>query len=121
MCKYLQIPKICCNFVPDFMTVQPTYFEARRTEAALCRDFPVDALFIDGLHAMQLHFQNMGRGYQIPVLKVMNTAHQLIAHMLMHPDRVEQKTYDLMAYKLQNHDMLLMNHGDGDLRVYRAQ
>lgn len=103
------------------MTVQPTYFEARRTEAALCRDFPVDALFIDGLHAMQLHFQNMGRGYQIPVLKVMNTAHQLIAHMLMHPDRVEQKTYDLMAYKLQNHDMLLMNHGDGDLRVYRAQ
>ena len=57
---------------------------------------------------MQLHFQNTGRGYYIPVLKVMNTAHQLIAHMLMHPDRVEQKTYDLMAYKLQNHDMQLM-------------
>lgn len=83
---------------------QPTYFEARKTETALCRDFPADALFIDGLHALQLHLHNMGSCYHIPVLKVMNTAHQLIAHMLMHPDRVEQQTYDIMAYKLMNQD-----------------
>ena len=50
---------------------------------------------------------NTGNNCCIPVLKVMNTAHQLIAHMLMHTDRVEQTTYDVMAYNLLNRDWQL--------------
>ena len=105
--KNLQMSKKSSNFAVDFMLTRATYFEARRTEAALCHDFPADALFISGLHALQQHMGNMGNCFYIPVLKVMNTAHQLIAHMLMHPDRVDQPTYDVMALDLMNQDRQL--------------
>ncbi len=53
-----------------------TYYRDRRSEEELCLDFPADKIFIDGLHAMQAHFDHNGVYIDIPVVRVMNTADQ---------------------------------------------
>ena len=73
------------------------YYRDRSSEYELCRDFPGDELFIDGLNAMQMHFYNNGVNLEIPVVRVMNTAHFLAAYMLATPCAEDQVEYDALA------------------------
>ena len=57
------------------------YYHDRLTESDLCYDFPGDEIFIDGLHAMQLHLWSNNVQVDIPVVRVMNAAHFLAAYM----------------------------------------
>lgn len=61
------------------------------------RDFPADEVLIDGLHAMQMHFEQTGVGISIPVVRVMNTAHLLAAYMFATTCSGDQMEYDCMA------------------------
>lgn len=69
----------------------------RLREADLISDFPGDELFIDGLHTMQNHFWNNGVNLEIPVVRVMNTAHFLAAYMFSTPCSGDQLEYDALA------------------------
>jgi len=73
------------------------YYRDRRSEHELCCDFPGDELFINGLHAMQVHFYNNGTNIEIPVLRVMNTAHYLAAYMFSTTCSGDQLEYDALA------------------------
>ena len=70
-------------------------YQDRRNKAALCYDFPADRVMIEGLERMQQHFLNRGSGIEIPVVRVMNTAHFLATYMLNTPC-AEQGDYDRM-------------------------
>lgn len=73
------------------------YYRNRWSERELVRDFPVDEVFIDGLHAMQTHFINNGVSVQIPVVQVMNTAHFMAAYMFSTTCSGDQMEYDCIA------------------------
>lgn len=70
-------------------------YQDRRNKAALCYDFPADRVLIEGLERMQQHFLNRGSSIEIPVVRVMNTAHFLATCMLNTPF-AEQGDYDRM-------------------------
>lgn len=74
-----------------------TYYRDRWSENDLCNDFPGDEIFIDGLHAMQTHMWNNGVNIDIPVVRVMNTAHFLAAYMFATTCSGDQTEYDAMA------------------------
>ncbi len=74
------------------------YYRDRCSESELCYDFPVDDIFIDGLHAMQMHFWSNNRNIDIPVVRVMNAAHFIAAYMLQTSCSGDQWEYDTMAY-----------------------
>lgn len=73
------------------------YYTDRRTERDLCCDFPGDELLISGLHAMQVHFYNNGTNIEIPIVRVMNTAHFLAAYMFATTCSGDQPEYDVLA------------------------
>ncbi len=74
------------------------YYRDRCSESELCYDFPGDDIFIDGLHAMQMHFWSNNRNIDIPVVRVMNAAHFIAAYMLQTSCSGDQWEYDTMAY-----------------------
>ena len=73
------------------------YYRDRSSEYELCNDFPLDRMFIEGLHAMQAHMWNNGVNLDIPVVRVMNTAHFLAAYMFATTCSGDQLEYDAMA------------------------
>jgi len=78
-------------------TLHSTYYRDRQSEYDLCHDFPGDEILIDGLHAMQSHMWNNGVNIDIPVVRVMNTAHFLAAYMFATTCSGDQLEYDAMA------------------------
>lgn len=97
---YLHICSKSCTFALDTMSrryIYSDYYRDRFSEAELCRDFPGDELFIDGLNAMQMHMWNNGVNIDIPVLRVMNTAHLLAAYMFATTCSGDQLEYDALA------------------------
>ena len=74
------------------------YYRDRDSEYDLCNDFPGDEILIDGLHAMQSHFYNNGVYIDIPVVRVMNTAHYIAAYMFSTECSGDQLEYDVLAY-----------------------
>ncbi len=74
------------------------YFHDRHSEEELCQDFPADKIFIRGLHAMQAHFDNNGVYVEIPVVRVMNTAHYIAAYMFATTCSGDQMEYEVLAY-----------------------
>ena len=85
-----------------------TYYHDRLTERDLCFDFPGDAILIDGLHAMQSHFGSNNVPVDIPVVRVMNTAHFLAAYMFATTCSGDQMEYDVLAYGSIGHDKKLV-------------
>ena len=73
------------------------YYRDRSSETELCNDFPLDRMYIEGLYAMQAHMWNNGVNLDIPVVRVMNTAHFLAAYMFATTCTGEQLEYDAMA------------------------
>ncbi len=73
------------------------YYRDRQSEYDLCHDFPGDEVLIDGLHAMQTHMWNNGVNIDIPVVRVMNTAHFLAAYMFATTCSGDQLEYDSYA------------------------
>jgi len=73
------------------------YYRDRLSEYELCRDFPGDDILIDGLHSMQIHFINNGINLEIPIVRVMNTAHFLAAYMFATACSGDQTEYDSLA------------------------
>lgn len=84
------------------------YYRDRDSEYDLCNDFPGDEILIDGLHAMQLHFYNNGVYIDIPVVRVMNTAHYIAAYMFSTECSGDQMEYDVMAYDSFGRDKKLV-------------
>ena len=80
----------------------------RLSERALCYDFPADKAFIDGLHAMQSYFVARGSNIDIPVVRVMNTVHWLVAYLYATSCSGEQLEYDAMTYNSVGRDKQLM-------------
>ena len=96
----LHMSKKYRTFAADTMSrryIYSDYYRDRFSEAELCRDFPGDELFIDGLNAMQMHMWNNGVNIDIPVLRVMNTAHLLAAYMFATTCSGDQLEYDALA------------------------
>ena len=85
-----------------------TYYRDRRSEEELCQDFPADKIFIDGLHAMQAHFDHNGVYIDIPVVRVMNTAHYIAAYMFATTCSGDQLEYDVLAYDSFGRDKKLV-------------
>ncbi len=85
-----------------------TYFRDRHSERDLCHDFPGDEILIDGLHAMQRHFWNNNVSIDIPVVRVMNTAHFIAAYMFATSCSGDQLEYDALAYDSFCRDRQLM-------------
>jgi len=83
------------------------YYRDRLSEYELCNDFPADEIFIDGLHAMQCHFYNNRVAIDIPVVRVMNTAHYIAAYMFSNECSGDQMEYDVLAYSSTGHDKKL--------------
>lgn len=75
-----------------------TYYRDRASEYDLCNDFPGDVILIDGLHAMQNHFRNNNVAIDIPVVRVMNTAHYIASYMFSTECSGDQMEYDVLAY-----------------------
>ncbi len=73
------------------------YYRDRDTEYELCQDFPGDEILIDGLHSMQSHFYNNGVNIEIPIVRVMNTAHWLAAYMFSTECSGDQMEYEALA------------------------
>lgn len=80
----------------------------RLSERALCYDFPADKAFIDGLYAMQSYFVARGCNIDIPVLRVMNTVHWLVAYLYATSCSGEQLEYDALTYNSVGRDKQLM-------------
>ncbi|MBR4547488.1 MAG: hypothetical protein IKO66_05540 [Paludibacteraceae bacterium] len=85
-----------------------TYYRDRYSERDLCHDFPGDEILIDGLHAMQRHFWNNNVSIDIPVVRVMNTAHFIAAYMFATSCSGDQMEYDALAYDSFCRDRQLM-------------
>lgn len=83
------------------------YYRDRQTEYDLCTDFPGDEILIDGLHAMQHHFWNNNVNIDIPVVRVMNTAHYIAAYMFATTCSGDQMEYDVLAYDSMGRDKQL--------------
>lgn len=84
------------------------YYQDRRSVSDLCYDFPADEPLVEGLHAMQVHFVRNGVNVDIPVLRVMNTAHFLAAYMFATTCSGDQLEYDVLAYMSVGHDKQMM-------------
>lgn len=84
-----------------------TYYRDRDTEYDLCQDFPADEALIDGLHAMQHHFWSNNVNIDIPVVRVMNTAHFIAAYMFSTECSGDQLEYDVLAYDSLSRDRQL--------------
>ena len=83
------------------------YYRDRSSETELCRDFPGDDILIDGLNAMQAHFWNNGVNLDIPIVRVMNTAHYIAAYMFVTTCSGDQMEYDVLAYDSLSRDKRL--------------
>ena len=83
------------------------YYRDRRSVCELCYDFPGDEILVRGLDAMQVHFDNNGRNIDIPVLRVMNAAHYLVAYMFETTCSGDQAEYDTLAYASVGRDKQL--------------
>lgn len=83
------------------------YYRDRDSEDELCRDFPADEIFIYGLHAMQMHFWSNNIAVEIPVVRVMNTAHYIAAYMFATTCSGDQMEYDVLAYDSLSRDKQL--------------
>ncbi len=79
------------------------YYQDRRNEAALIADFPGDELLINGLHAMQAYFATRQANIEIPVTRVMNTAHFTANYMFSIPCS-DQREYDAVVYNSLGRD-----------------
>ena len=84
------------------------YYRNRWSEEELRSDFPGDDILIEGLHAMQVYFYNNNVPVEIPVVKVMNTAHYLAAYMFQTTCSGDRIEYDMLAYCSVGHDKSLM-------------
>ena len=83
------------------------YYQDRRSTADLCYDYPADEALIEGLHGMQCYLWNNGQNIDIPVLRVMNTAHYMASYMFHTECSGDQAEYDVMAYMSMGHDRTL--------------
>lgn len=85
-----------------------TYYQDRCSEYELCHDFPGDEILIDGLHAMQCHFRSNHVAIDIPVVRVMNTAHFLASYMFSTECSGDMLEYDAMAHNSMGRDRQLV-------------
>ena len=84
-------------------------YTRRRSERALCSDFPADIAIIDGLKRWQVHLWNNGSNFTIPVLTVMNCAHHCAAHMLSGLEPYDDRDgYDFRIFKHVGQDRIIM-------------
>lgn len=97
------------EFVKNMHLSHSTYYRDRHSERDLCHDFPGDEILIDGLHAMQLYFWSNGLNIEIPVVRVMNTAHFIAAYMFATSCSGDQLEYDALAYDSFCRDRQLMH------------
>lgn len=74
------------------------YYRDRDSEYDLCNDFPGDEILIDGLHSMQSHFWDNNIAVDIPIVRVMNTAHFLAAYMFANECSGDRMEYDALAH-----------------------
>ena len=84
------------------------YYRDRNSEYELCHDFPADVPFINGLHAMQSHLRNNGVYLEIPVVRVMNTAHYIASYMFSNECSGDQMEYDILAHDSMGRDKRLV-------------
>ena len=84
------------------------YYRDRLTTWDLCHDFPEDEMYIDGLRAMQCHFYSHNVPVEIPIVRVMNTAHFLHAYVFATTCSDNQSEYDVLAYGSVGHDKKVM-------------
>lgn len=84
------------------------YYRDRRSVYELCQDFPEDEIYINGLHAMQSHFYTHNVPVEIPVVRVMNAAHFLLAYVFQTTCSDNQSEYDVLAYGSVGHDKKVM-------------
>ncbi len=84
------------------------YYQDRLTTWDLCHDFPEDEMYINGLHAMQCHFYSHNVPVEIPVVRVMNAAHFLLAYVFQTTCSDNQSEYDVLAYGSVGHDKKVM-------------
>ena len=84
------------------------YYRDRASESELCYDFPGDVILIDGLHAMQMHFWRNSRNIDIPVVRVMNAAHYIVAYLFQTSCSGDQNELDTLAYMSIGGDKQLM-------------
>lgn len=104
----------CITFATQFENLksvhiehEPYYYD-RLTERDLCHDFPADEIYIDGLHAMQSHFITHNVPVEIPVVRVMNVAHYLLAYVFATTCSGDQAEYDVLTYGSVGHDKKVM-------------
>lgn len=83
-------------------------YQDRKTEKALCYDFPADKNLISGLHSLQAYFITHGTNIEIPVVRIMNTAHRLVSYMYATTCSGDQNEYDAMTYNSVGRDKQLM-------------
>ena len=74
------------------------YYRDRDSEYDLCNDFPGDEILIDGLHSMQSHLWDNNIAVDIPIVRVMNTAHFLAAYMFTNECSGDRMEYDALAH-----------------------
>ena len=81
----------------------------RRSEEALCRDFPADAAIIDALCRWQMRIWNSNGCLTIPVVRVMNCAHRFAAQMLsgLYPYD-DRDGYDFRIFRDMDNDRAMM-------------
>ena len=108
---FLHISKKSCTFAHFLRNISTTlrlsrnpYYRDRLTEDDLCYDFPGDEIFIRGLHSMQTHFRNNNVPVDIPIIRVMNSAHFMAAYMFSTQCSGDQVEYDVMAYSCTGRD-----------------
>lgn len=89
-------------------TTHEPYYRDRLTERDLCHDFPADEIFIDGLYAMQSHFCTHNVPIDIPVVRVMNAAHFMLAYAFSNECSGDQMEYDALTYGSVGHDKKVM-------------
>ncbi len=85
-----------------------SYYRDRLTVRDLCHDFPADEIFIDGLHAMQSHFISRNVPVDIPIVRVMNAAHFMLAYTFSTSCSGDQSEYDALTYGSVGHDKKVM-------------
>lgn len=85
-----------------------SYYRDRLTVRDLCHDFPADEIFIDGLHAMQSHFVSHNVPVDIPIVRVMNAAHFMLAYTFSTSCSGDQSEYDALTYGSVGHDKKVM-------------
>ena len=83
------------------------YYQDRSSVADLCCDFPADELLIEGLNRMQCYLFSKGMNIEIPVLRVMNTAHFVASYMFGTQCSGDQTEYDVMVYDCMGRDRQL--------------